>query len=73
MTRATPTSLLALFVLIAAPALLAETARDGYVAAFAREQTVRVALVADDAAATTLVDVHRHERTATTGASLGPG
>jgi N-acetylmuramoyl-L-alanine amidase len=57
MTTTPRAFLLALFVLIAAPALLAESARDLYVAALAREQTARLAVAADDPAPTTLVDV----------------
>src|SRR5439155_10957671 len=55
--RSTGASLLALAVLIAAPALRAESARDLFTAALAREQTVRTALAADDSEPTMLVDV----------------
>src|SRR5437667_378914 len=55
--RSTGASLLALAVLIAAPALRAESARDLFTAALAREQTVRTALAADDPEPTVIVEL----------------
>src|SRR5713101_5655215 len=57
MTTIRRASVLALFVAIFAPTLRAQSARDLYAAALAREQTVRVALAADDAAPAMLADV----------------
>src|SRR5579872_5761395 len=57
MTTAKRALALSLLVLMTAPALLAESARDLYVAALAREKDVRAAMAPDDAPVTTLADV----------------